>query len=522
MAGRWWNNQKLARMAFQIKRNAPVNASSQPVVFFNASTRLEAMSLNAAFSLLTSWALQLSGVPVVHFICEQGMTRCVLGTDRDDPLAEPPCWRCILQSRATYAYANRRRFTFVYDAPLSKELQPLRLPELMNFQKNGLPLGQLVLPALRWVLRRNTLMDDNATCLLYRYYILSASHVAREFKALLDDVNPRAVVVFNGQFYPEATARFIARQRGLPVISHEVGLRPFTGYFTRGEATAYPLDIPDDFILSEAQNQRLDSYLEERFQGNFSMAGIRFWSEMRALSPEFLEKAGHFKQIVPVFTNVIFDTSQSHANVIYPDMFTWLDDIRKVMSAHPETLFVLRAHPDESRPGKKSRESVADWARDNHIDTLPNVIFVDSSEPFSSYELIQRSKFVMIYNSTIGLEASIMGAAVLSAGKARFTQLPTVFFPDTLEEYHRQLEEFLSGERITTPPEFANNARRFLYYQLYRSSLSFGEFLEDDRVWRGFVRLKRFGWEALYPGSSHTMQVVVDGILEGKEFLLED
>ena len=522
VAGRWWNNQNIARMAARVRRHAEIEEDAQPVIFFNASTRLEAMSLNAAFSLLSSWAVQLAGVPVVHFVCENGMSRCVLGTNRDDPLAEPPCWRCILQSRATYAYANRRKFTFVYDAQLSKILQPMQLAELMEFEHNGLPLGSLVLPALRWVLRRNTLADDQATCYLYRHYILSANHVAQEFSALLDETNPRAVVVFNGQFYPEATARLIAMRRGLPVFSHEVGLRPFTAYFTRGEATAYPLAVPDDFELDEKQSQRLDAYLAQRFQGNFSMAGIRFWSDMRSLSPEFLERASHFKQIVPVFTNVIFDTSQSHANVIYPDMFAWLDEVHQVMAANPETLFVLRAHPDESRPGKQSRESVADWVRKCGVADLPNVLFVDSTEPFSSYELIQRSKFVMIYNSTIGLEASIMGAAVLSAGKARFTQLSTVFLPATHEEYRRQLDTFLAAETIPVPPEFSRNARRFLYYQLYRSSLPFGDYLEDDRIWRGFVRMKRFGWKDLHPSSSPTMKVIVDGILNCEDFLLRD
>ncbi len=62
------------------------------------------------------------------------------------------------------------------------------------------------------------------------------------------------------------------------------------------------------------------------------------------------------------------------------------------------------------------------------------MVFVGPQETLSSYELIQKSKFVMVYNSTIGLEASIMGAAVLCAGKARFTQYPTVFFPQTVDE----------------------------------------------------------------------------------------
>ena len=40
-------------------------------------------------------------------------------------------------------------------------------------------------------------------------------------------------------FYPEATARYIARQRGLRVITHEVGLQPASAFFTDGEATTY-------------------------------------------------------------------------------------------------------------------------------------------------------------------------------------------------------------------------------------------------------------------------------------------
>jgi len=63
------------------------------------------------------------------------------------------------------------------------------------------------------------------------------------------------------------------------------------------------------------------------------------------------------------------------------------------------------------------------------ISLLSNVVFVDASEKFSSYDMIQRSHFVMVYNSTIGLEASIMGKAVLAGGKARFTQLPTSILP---------------------------------------------------------------------------------------------
>jgi hypothetical protein len=251
------------------------------------------------------------------------------------------------------------------------------------------------------------------------------------------------------------------------------------------------------------------------------MAGVRFWSGMQGLDAAFQQRAAGYKQIVPIFTNVIFDTSQPHSNVLFPEMFTWLDLVLDAVRRHPETLFVLRAHPDETRPGKSSRESVGQWVQQNQAEALPNLAFVDSGQPLSSYELIQRSKFVMVYNSTVGLEASVLGTPVLSAGRARYTQLPTVFLPATREEYDQALEGFLAAEIIQVPPEFRRNARRFLYYQLFRSSLPFADFLEEDQIWPGFVRLKKFYPRCLTPDRSPAIQAIVKGIQEQGNFLLE-
>ncbi len=233
----------------------------------------------------------------------------------------------------------------------------------------------------------------------------------------------------------------------------------------------------------------------------------------------FCKKAAGFKQIVPVFTNVIFDTSQPHANTVFEDMFDWLDLVLEVIKEHPETLFVIRAHPDELRVRKASRETVAGWVEARRVTDLPNVIFVAPQETLSSYELILKSKFVMVYNSTIGLEASIMGAAVLCAGKARFTQYPTVFFPQTIEEVRRKMKEFLAAEKIDVPLEFKRNARRFLYYQLFRTSLPFGEFLEPS-VRTTQTRLKSFGLDELV--RSESVKVIMDGVLEGGDFLVAE
>jgi len=531
------NNLKVANVARLVARKSPT-PSGNPVVFFKASTGIDDLSWNSGFHLLTSWAFRLQGIPVVYFACDSGMSHCVLGTNRDNVHKAPPCKSCVYQSRTLYtgvktlesdsllsdileqAPALQSRvnwFNYQRDTKLAEAVTSLTVEEMMRFVWAEIPLGALCLPGLRWVLRVHHLNDDESTRYLFREYILSAWNVAQEFDALLERTQPRAVLVFNGQFFPEATARYMAHQRGLRVITHEVGLQPATAYFTEGEATAYPIHIPDDFEMNDEQNAKLDAYLAKRFQGDFTMAGIKFWADMKGLGESFLKKAAGFKQIVPIFTNVIFDTSQPHANTVFEDMFDWLDLILEEIHLHPETLFVIRAHPDESRVRKASRETVAGWVEARRVTDLRNVIFVSPQETLSSYDLILKSKFVMVYNSTIGLEASIMGAAVLCAGKARFTQYPTVFFPQTIEEVRRKMKEFLAADAINVPLEFKRNARRFLYYQLFKTSLPFGEFLKPS-VRTTQTRLKSFTLEQLM--RSESVKVIKDGVLDGGDFLL--
>jgi len=513
------NNRRILQLAADIERHAPAG-DGRPVVFFNASSRLAWMSQNAAFSMIAAWSLRLAGVPVTTYVCQAGMSRCQLGTNRSDPYQPPPCEACVAQSKHLYPNSDVSWFAYQPDAQLELAIQDLQLSELMAFEWEGLPLGELVLPSLRWALRRHHLPEDAGTLYLLRQYLLSAWNVAVEFNRLLDERQPQGVVVFNGIAFPEAVARRLALQRGLWAVTHEVGLQPFTAYFSHGQATAYPIDIPADFQLSDAQNERLNGYLQERMKGNFTMAGIRFWPEMAGLSQAFLQKAAGFKQIVPVFTNVIFDTSQIHANVIFPQMFAWLDEVAGIIRAHPETLFVIRAHPDEERPGKTAEESVAGWVAQNHIMDLPNVEFVNSSEYLSSYALIQRSKFVLVYNSTIGLEASILGIPVLCGGKARFTQIPTVFLPTSQAEFHRLAEQFLDRDTVDVPPEFKQNARTFLYFQLFKTSLPFDSMLEPDLT-PGFVRFKaNVRWQDFLPASSEPVAALVDGFLHDGTFLL--
>jgi len=515
-----FNRMQIWRITRSIPDELAVSDES-PVVIFNASTRLSGLSQNAGFSLITSMALRKNNIPTYHFVCNRGLKPCVLGTDKMDPSKAPPCRECMRTSRLILGKTNVHYFSYEDNEEINREIANLNLDELVTYVYQDIPLGKLILPSMRWILRRHHLEDTRENRLLARSYIQSAWGVFLEFSKLIDFIHPQAVIVFNGMFYPEAAARLSAQQKGVSVFSYEVGMLPYSAFFTDKDATAYPIDVDNEFRLSKDQEARLDNYLANRFEGKFQTAGVRFWPEMQHFSNDFIKKIKKHSAVVPVFTNVIFDTSQSHANTVFEHMFAWLNLVIEEAKLHPEILFVIRAHPDEIRPGKESRESVSEWAALNGIKEITNIIFIPPDEFISSYELIKQAKFVMVYNSTVGLEASIMGKPVLCAGKARYTQVPTVYFPKSKKEYKKLLEGFIESETVEHPQVFIENARRVLYSQLFRASLPFDQFLEDDGVWRGYVRLKNFSPKLLMKGQSETIDVVLNGIIKNQSFIRE-
>jgi hypothetical protein len=512
------NDRRVLRLSKSVQRSKPNDMGKKPVVFFNASTRLGGISLNAGFATLAAMRLQLEGIPVHFFGCRSGLHRCTLGVMMNGAENEPPCKTCIAQAEVMYSSASTHWFEYEEDPELAVELQDRSVASMERFQFRNIPLGKLTLPSMRWSLRIHHLQDEEATRALYRSFIQSAYGVINDFDRLLVDTDPQCVIVFNGISYPEASARWAARQRGIRVVTHEVAHQPITAFFADGQVTAYPVDIPDDFELDEAQNTRLDEYLADRFKGNFTMAGFQFWPEMKDLDEDLLEKINSFKQLVPIFTNVIFDTSQVHANVLFEHMFAWLDQFLEIIRAHPETLFVIRAHPDELRLNsrKQAEEKVDDWVAENKVAELENVIYIPPLEFISSYALIRRAKFVVAYNSTIGLEAALMGKPVLNGGKARYTQYPCVFLPESAADHRQKADELLNAETLEIPAAFIRNARRFQYYQLWRTPLPFDEFMEPHDT-RGYVHVKPVTAEDVK--NSKTLKVIRDGIIDGADFL---
>lgn len=508
---------QLLEAEVQRRESRQPQVHTAPVVFFVMSVHTTFLNLPSAVALLASWSLRLAGSPVRYFLCQRGVSQCVLGANRNGVLTPPPCDACIAFRREIYPSRHTSAFTTARSE--RPDLSQLSMDELARYEFDGIPLGALCLPSLRWVERRSRLQPTDSTRALLAEFVSSAVAFVARFDVFLQETRPHAVVLFNGTHYPESIARRIAMRRGVRVVTFETGLTGVSAFFSHGVATEYNIRIPEDFVFGPAEQERLKEYMAARSTGNFTVGGRRIWSKTHALPVELQQRVEQSRHVVTVFTNVTWDTSQAYAHAVFADMFDWLESTLARASEHPDTLFVVRAHPDELRVGKPSNETTGAWLRSSGFSDLPNVVYLPGDLHLSSYELIERSKFCIVYNSTVGLEAAAMGRAVLTGARTRYGNVRIGYQPESRNDYERMLDELLAAdEPPAVPNEWVANARRFFYYSLFHASLDFSGFLRPNAI--PDFSLADFDATALAPEASPVLAAIRDGIVFGREFHL--
>jgi FkbM family methyltransferase len=486
---------------------------SKPVLFFNATSGPAMFGFASTAGLIISWALRLAGHRVLHLVCRKGLRRCIQGTNRYELNKPMPCETCHAIKNKMFPQDLRLYLEPKLDVPSALiPLESYSLDDLADFVYQGINIGEFCISSVRWTLRRHNLNSDPRATRLLREYIRGGINIVDTLQRLLQEQELHSMVVFNGVFYPEAIARAVALKKGLPVVAYEISIPGLKVFLSHGVAAGGGLiTIPEDFQMSANQEAEFDQYMAQRIRGTAGQPGI--WPEMKGIEPDLQALVDQYKNVVSVFTNVIFDTSQYGANTVFESMFDWLDEIIKLASLHPETLFVVRAHPAEVFPRHESEELVGDWLKEHSYQAIPNVRFIPPTDYISSYELLNISRFCLVYNSTIGLEAVVLGIPTVTAAAGRYSGAGVTHAPASRKAYIKLVETFLKNGPPPVEDTVRQRARYCMYQLFFRQGLDLSAFLESPD-WT----LKPIDASALHPDNSPEMNIIYKGIMEGEPF----
>lgn len=383
---------------------------------------LRAWTTHVAYELLLGHELQRRGADCRFVVCGGGLPICELGNARRE--FPKPCTACrgYVTEMLDAASLDYMTLDELVDEDerlaLSEEVRRAQDPHSVTI--DGVVLAPLVLRSVLWVARTAWAARELDERPEFVEFLESAAIVTRAFGRLLDREQPDSIVMVSGLFFAEAAMRELASQRGIPVVMYDFPGRPGTVFVSeKTPASFYEID---DLWAARGQDQpsaaerdRVLDAIGARRSGDDTL-----WSAFRFddAAPGARTDVG---RRIAVFTNVSWDTAVTSRDIGFRDIYEWLEVVVSWVLEHDDVTVDIRVHPGELRVrGFESDDSLADYIRTRFPD-LPDRITVHGPESsVDSYALIESADTVLVYTSTIGLEAVVLGRPTIVAADVHY------------------------------------------------------------------------------------------------------
>ena len=421
--------------------------------YFNSSSHLDYLSLYQLAGIETVNVLRNNGYKCITLLCAGGPGYCQTGASLKNPIIPPPCLSCY-SFNSEYFKDQTIKFT--------------KRTKDIDVEVENKIIRKIIEPSLNWLMRNS---DNKTTRSKLEKQLFSASLNWLKFLNSIEKSKlPKLIILFNGMSFPESIIKYFMDENNVRVITFESAILENSIIFS--EKSAARLDFTfNDRRLNDKEKKDINQYLDKRTKGNFNRGGINFWSNITKLDEKQVNRINEFEAVVTVFLNVPFDTSQVDISSIFSDMYEWIDEIIEFTKLNSEIYFIFRSHPDEVREDKIIYEKTSEYIN-KKTKGRNNILVVPGTSSLSSYELVNISNLVLVFNSTIAIESFLLRKNVLIAAESHYTQLAQFNMLSSKEEYFRKISELLTTNNFVGNKDY-ENVLSYFYQLVFESSIDF-------------------------------------------------
>jgi len=174
-----------------------------------------------------------------------------------------------------------------------------------------------------------------------------------------------------------------------------------------------------------------------------------------------------------IVLNISWDSSALGINSIFSSYYQWLLHTVEQVLNNTDSVVTIRQHPRERLPGSKSNDDF-ETLLTNRFGNTKRMNFIRSEDNVNTYELVNKAELVVVYSSTVGVEAVIAGKPVIVASNCYYTDMGFVNRASTIEEYNTLLVTGCNNQLIATDTQKSDAI--ICYYLGISCNLVFTEF----------------------------------------------
>jgi hypothetical protein len=332
---------------------------------------------------------------------------------------------------------------------------------------------------------------------LLRDYCQAAIMVYEKTLSLLEETRPSQVLLFNGRFATTRAVLRAAQARGVAWRIHERG----------GDKSRFRLADHAPHDLDRVQEQIRDEWRPEH-----AAAGHEFFRSRRARveqgwhsftkgqEPGRLPAQMREGEWVSFFTSSEDEMAaigDALSNRLFPTQRAAIATLASAVAQVPELRLCVRVHPHLAQKSSQEKRSWREFR-------LPGVLVLGPEDPTDTYALIERSRVVATYGSSIGIESTYWGRPSLLFARSYYDRLGVATQAESLEQVQAFLRHPVvlpQSATLACGAYFTRLGEPYRYYAsegLHRGSI-LGVYLDDSLPVRA-ARALRDGLLALNPG----------------------
>lgn len=499
------------------------------------ATHVGGYTAGANLESLLAVALTLRGARVETLLCDAALPACLLAHNgfypdpgrfaRLGPQADL-CGSCHPPAAAMYRSLGLPVLTLSTliedtERTLARELAEQTLAEkIPDFHMGDIPVGEHALAgALRFHARADLVGVAGGEAVLRRY-LEAALLTAYAMRRALRNARYRVALLHHGIYVPQGIAAAACREHGVRVATWNPAYRKQCFIFSHEDTYHHtlmtePVDEWENLPWDDAKEKRLLAYLRSRWEGTEDW--IWFHERPRFDVPSIERELGvdFSRPCIGLLTNVSWDAQIHYPANAFRSMHEWLVGTIQYFSRRPDLQLLIRIHPAEIRGTLPSRQRV-DVEIAQAFPSLPaNVKVVPPESRISTYAALARCNAALIFGTKMGVELTSMGIPTIVAGEAWIRNKGITLDASTADDYFRILD------RLPLPGPLDDaavlRARKYAYHFFFRRMIP----LPWTRPAGGDppFRLALDGLAALAPGNSRGLDVICDGLLEGRPFV---
>lgn len=210
-------------------------------------------------------------------------------------------------------------------------------------------------------------------------------------------------------------------------------------------------DIPRAFAMLKARSdfEQKKQIVMEAAQAEMKRrrAGTdKFASQMIAKTQNVM----HLDNGVLIALNSSWDSAALGLHVLFEDSTQWIIETTRWLLDNTDAPVIIRQHPAERLKIARTTDNYHKLLTDN-FGVTDRLHFIAADALVNTYDLLNLVSTVIVYTSTIGVEAAALGKVVITPSKSYYSALGFVWNADSKETYFRHISNSVALNYTVTP-----------------------------------------------------------------------